>query len=171
MTTILKAISGQDCLITVLFAIIAPVAVIGSRAGLTFRIGSELIPEHLLNGVARKDKRLMCFHNSIVVILLGGASLPFLLGVPVVVRVLHTDSGYGLHLRIQQRAAGATRRKFVPACLDLTEGVPHMGGWLSAEITAIFFANKWLRRMPSSRAVWLTDAGEAAVKRMAVLDG
>lgn len=113
----------------------------------------------------------MCFHNSIVVILLGGASLAFLLGVPVLVEVLHTDSGGGLHLRNQQRAVPAARRKFAPACLDWTERVPHMGGWLGAEITAIFFANKWLRRMPTSRVVRLTHAGEASINRMAVLYG
>ncbi len=79
----LAAVSGQTWLIAVLFAIIAPAALFGRRASPIFKLGTAIIPADVLNRAEQEDKRLMRFNNSIAAILLGGSTLAFLVGLPV----------------------------------------------------------------------------------------
>ena len=68
---------------------------------------------------------------------------------------------FGLDLSASEH----TRRKFAPKCLDWSERVPHIGGWLGAAIATHMLAAKWLRRSTTSRAVRLTELGQTALAK------
>lgn len=64
-----------------LFLIIAPAAIWGRRASVMYAIGSRLFAKQ--NATAEKeDFRMQRFNNIIAALMLGGATLAFLLGVP-----------------------------------------------------------------------------------------
>jgi DNA-binding transcriptional ArsR family regulator len=52
------------------------------------------------------------------------------------------------------------RRSFARACLDWSERRPHLAGSLGAAVAATFFSRGWARRIPGTRAIRLTPAGE-----------
>ncbi|MGW6935117.1 ArsR/SmtB family transcription factor [Lentzea sp. NPDC054927] len=54
----------------------------------------------------------------------------------------------------------ASKRVVSRACLDWTERVPHVAGAAGAHLCAVFFERGWIKRIGSSRAVVLTQAGE-----------
>jgi DNA-binding transcriptional ArsR family regulator len=58
----------------------------------------------------------------------------------------------------------ARRRAFMRPCLDWTERRPHIAGALGAAVTTRFFELGWIRRLPRSRAVRITPAGEAELR-------
>lgn len=65
-------------IIAALFVVIAPAAIWGRRASLIFKIGSALFAKQ--NATAEKeDQRLQRFNNSIAAIMLGGATVAFVL--------------------------------------------------------------------------------------------
>jgi DNA-binding transcriptional ArsR family regulator len=61
------------------------------------------------------------------------------------------------------------RRSFARACLDWSERRPHLAGSLGAAVAATFFSRGWARRLPGTRAIRLTPAGESELlARLAV---
>jgi hypothetical protein len=65
-------------IIAALFVVIAPAAIWGRRASLIFKIGSRLLAKQ--NATAeQEDQRLQRFNNSIAALMLGGATVAFLL--------------------------------------------------------------------------------------------
>lgn len=55
------------------------------------------------------------------------------------------------------------RRNFSRTCLDWTERRPHLAGSLGAAILQMMMDEKWLRRMPNTRAVQVTPKGRKAL--------
>src|SRR5262249_28150793 len=62
-------------------------------------------------------------------------------------------------------AARASRRTFALACLDWSERVPHVAGALGAALLRFLFEKGWLERRWASRAVQVTAAGRAGLKK------
>lgn len=56
-------------------------------------------------------------------------------------------------------------RRAAYACLDWTERRHHLGGALGARICAHMLAEGWLGRVPSTRAVRLTEVGRRELTR------
>lgn len=62
------------------------------------------------------------------------------------------------------------RRPLAKGCLDWTERRRHLAGSLGAALATRCFELGWIERLPSSRAVLLTDAGRSALIRELALD-
>jgi DNA-binding transcriptional ArsR family regulator len=62
------------------------------------------------------------------------------------------------------------RRPVAKGCLDWTERRRHLAGSLGAALATRCFELGWIERLPSSRAVLLTDAGRSALLRELALD-
>lgn len=62
-------------------------------------------------------------------------------------------------------AAKKSRRVFASRCLDWSERTPHMGGSLAAALLKELETRDWIRRNRDSRAVTLTKAGKAGLRR------
>ena len=75
-------ITQQPIVTTALFFIILSAVVFGKNGSLIFIIGSRIFAKQNANA-AIEDPRLMRFNNSIAAILLGGAQIAFLAGVPL----------------------------------------------------------------------------------------
>jgi DNA-binding transcriptional ArsR family regulator len=60
---------------------------------------------------------------------------------------------------------GGTRRAFCRPCLDWSERRHHLAGGLGAALCARCFELGWVRRVPQSRAVLVTRAGEAGLRQ------
>ena len=58
-----------------------------------------------------------------------------------------------------------TRRRPAFTCLDWTEGRPHLGGALAAELCRVFLDRGWIKRTRNSRIVSVTASGKRALKR------
>lgn len=93
--------------------------------------------------------------------------------------VKETDGGYCLARDLPDVFAktgldvptiGKTRRKTVIACMDWTEGAPHLGGAFGAALFTQFLAKGWLRRRSGTRAVSLTPAGRTALRELFGID-
>ncbi len=82
-TLALAALSSTWWPVALLFALLAPAALIGRRASLIFALGQRLLPAHLLATAELEDKRMVRFNNGIATILLGGATMAFAASVPV----------------------------------------------------------------------------------------
>jgi membrane associated rhomboid family serine protease len=72
----------QPVITTLLFVVILGAVVFGSKGSLIFIIGSRLFAKQN-KSAAIEDPKLMRFNNSIAAILLGGAQIAFLLGLPL----------------------------------------------------------------------------------------
>lgn len=57
------------------------------------------------------------------------------------------------------------RRAFARPCLDWTERRPHLAGALGAALTQTLFELDWIRRMPGTRALSITDTGRHGLRR------
>jgi DNA-binding transcriptional ArsR family regulator len=68
-------------------------------------------------------------------------------------------------LGIDLEAAAGSRRSFARACVDWSERRPHLAGSLGAGVADVFFARKWIRRLPGGRAVAVTPDGRAWLAR------
>ena len=68
-------------------------------------------------------------------------------------------------LGVDLEGVAAGRRKFARRCLDWSERRDHLAGALGAAIAARLFELRWLERLPSSRAVRLTEAGRRGLTR------
>jgi DNA-binding transcriptional ArsR family regulator len=76
-------------------------------------------------------------------------------------------AGWGIDLgRLRQG-----RRAFARPCLDWSQRRPHLAGALGAAITGSLFERGWIAPSASSRAVRLTEAGRAGLRRELDLDG
>ncbi len=60
---------------------------------------------------------------------------------------------------------GKGRRSVATRCLDWSERTPHLGGALGALLLEDLDARDWLSRVPGSRAVTLTKAGRAGMRK------
>jgi hypothetical protein len=90
---VLAALALQAPLITtLLFLLIAPAALFGRRYSPVFQIGRRLLARQIDPNAEGEDPRLMRFNNSIAALMLGGAQIAFLAGVPAL--------GYGLAIGV-----------------------------------------------------------------------
>jgi DNA-binding transcriptional ArsR family regulator len=62
------------------------------------------------------------------------------------------------------------RRAFVRGCLDWTEREPHVGGAVGAAWLRHCLAEGWVRRMPSTRAVRVSEPGRKAFRQLLGFD-
>jgi DNA-binding transcriptional ArsR family regulator len=62
------------------------------------------------------------------------------------------------------------RRPLVLRCIDWSERRPHVAGALGAAIAARCLERGWIERLPSTRAVRITEAGRKGFKRALGLD-
>jgi len=58
------------------------------------------------------------------------------------------------------------RRLMAYACLDSSEGRPHLGGALGAELARALVAQGWVEPQPGTRAARITPAGRRALRRL-----
>jgi DNA-binding transcriptional ArsR family regulator len=58
-----------------------------------------------------------------------------------------------------------SRRALLRPCLDWSERQPHLAGALGAALTSRMLGLRWIRRLPTSRAVRLTHGGEIELRR------
>jgi DNA-binding transcriptional ArsR family regulator len=58
----------------------------------------------------------------------------------------------------------ARRRLMAYACLDSSEGRPHLGGALGAELARTLVERGWVEPQPESRAARITPAGKRALR-------
>ena len=68
-------------------------------------------------------------------------------------------------LGVDLDALAGSRRSFARACVDWSERRPHLAGSLGAALADVFFARKWIRRLPGGRAVAVTPDGRAWLAR------
>jgi DNA-binding transcriptional ArsR family regulator len=68
-------------------------------------------------------------------------------------------------LGIDLEELAGSRRSFARACVDWSERRPHLAGALGAALEDVFFARKWIRRLPGGRAVAVTLDGRAWLAR------
>jgi DNA-binding transcriptional ArsR family regulator len=68
-------------------------------------------------------------------------------------------------LGIDLEAAAGARRSFARACVDWSEQRPHLAGSLGAALADLFFARRWIRRLPGGRAVAVTPDGRSWLAR------
>jgi DNA-binding transcriptional ArsR family regulator len=68
-----------------------------------------------------------------------------------------------LGIEVDELARG--RRPLTRGCLDWTERRHHLAGALGAALATSFVERGWIERLPSSRAVRLTDSGRRALAR------
>ncbi len=69
-------------------------------------------------------------------------------------------------LSIDVNSLHRLRRGFGNHCLDWTERHPHIGGALGAAILARLLELRWIARVPGTRAVRVTHAGERGIEEM-----
>jgi DNA-binding transcriptional ArsR family regulator len=62
------------------------------------------------------------------------------------------------------------RRAFVRGCVDWTEREPHVGGAVGAAWLRCCLAEGWVKRMPSTRAVRVSEAGRKAFRQLLGFD-
>lgn len=73
----------------------------------------------------------------------------------------------GIGIDLDGAATRSTRkRQFCRPCLDWSERRPHIAGTVGAVLLATCFANDWMRRTNSSRAVVVTPAGRQTLDRL-----
>jgi DNA-binding transcriptional ArsR family regulator len=68
-------------------------------------------------------------------------------------------------LGVDLDALAGSRRSFARACIDWSERRPHLAGALGAALADVFFARKWIRRLPGGRAVAVTLDGHTWLVR------
>ena len=58
------------------------------------------------------------------------------------------------------------RRLMAYPCLDASEGRPHLGGALGAELARALVARGWVETQPGTRAASVTPAGRRGLRRL-----
>lgn len=71
---------------------------------------------------------------------------------------------------IDVAALGHGRRPLLRECMDWTEHRHHLAGSLGAGLTTQLLRRGWLRSQPASRAVTVTDSGQAGLRDWLGLD-
>ena len=73
-----------------------------------------------------------------------------------------TNSGerFFERLGVDVESAQKRRRKFIDYCIDWSERSPHLSGALGEALATHCVANKWVYRLPDSRAVRVTEKGK-----------
>ena len=66
-----------------------------------------------------------------------------------------------LDLRIDVAGLRELRRPLTRSCIDWTERKPHLAGALGGSIAERFFDQRWIERITGTRAVRLTERGNA----------
>ncbi|MEX0344716.1 MAG: ArsR/SmtB family transcription factor [Rhizobiaceae bacterium] len=77
-----------------------------------------------------------------------------------------TDSGklFFRRLGIDVEAVRKRRRKFADYCIDWSERRPHLSGALGEALATHCVKNKWIYRLPDTRAVRITPKGRQEMK-------
>ncbi len=80
---------------------------------------------------------------------------------------LITDSGqrFLAELGIEPDAARIGKRPLCRSCIDWSERRPHLAGWLGAALLERALGLKWVARVPDSRTIRITVAGESGLAR------
>lgn len=80
--------------------------------------------------------------------------------------IVLTAQGAGLvaALGVEARAGAGSRRPFCRTCLDWSERRHHLAGTLGAALLERFEALGWARRVPESRVLAFSAAGEASLR-------
>jgi hypothetical protein len=68
-------------------------------------------------------------------------------------------------LGVDVEEVSAGRRPLLRFCVDWTEQRHHLAGALGSAILAALEGNDWVRRDPGRRALTVTDAGRAGLRR------
>jgi DNA-binding transcriptional ArsR family regulator len=68
------------------------------------------------------------------------------------------------------KARGATRH-YCRACIDWTERRHHIAGAVGAALAEAFLAQRWIARVPDSRALTVTASGKKKLAELKVADG
>jgi hypothetical protein len=71
----------------------------------------------------------------------------------------------GIDVHTVAEAARRTRRPLTRACLDWSERRYHLAGALGAALVDCLLDAGWVERMPTSRALRVTNAGRRALRR------
>jgi DNA-binding transcriptional ArsR family regulator len=79
--------------------------------------------------------------------------------------VSHAGRAWFAELGIDVATVAKSKRSFARICSDWTEQRPHLAGALGAAIADTFFDQRWIRRLPNSRAVAVTRSGEEFLAR------
>jgi len=84
-----------------------------------------------------------------------------------------TDAGARLlaDLGIDLEQARVAKRRFCRSCIDWTERRPHISGAVGAALAQAFLQQRWIARIPDSRALSVTAAGRAKLEELGVDDG
>jgi DNA-binding transcriptional ArsR family regulator len=81
-----------------------------------------------------------------------------------------TDEGRGVLKDIGIDTSAAGRRPFVRYCVDWSEQRHHLAGVLGARLLLRFDELGWIQRRPASRALTVTGAGAAGMRRAIGVD-
>lgn len=76
-----------------------------------------------------------------------------------------TDRGQGLLAELGLAVAPSRHRLFCRPCLDWSERRPHLAGALGAAICQHCIDQKWIRRLPGTRAVEVTPMGRQLLRQ------
>lgn len=71
----------------------------------------------------------------------------------------------GIDVSAVAAVARRTRRPLTRACLDWSEGRPHLAGALGAALANRLLDLKWLERRPATRALQITNLGRRELRR------
>jgi hypothetical protein len=84
-----------------------------------------------------------------------------------------TDEGVTIlhELGIDLQAVQAARRPLIRTCIDWSEQRPHLSDGLGCALATRFFELDWIRRVPSSRAVRVTEEGYSDLQKRFGLGG
>lgn len=74
--------------------------------------------------------------------------------------ITRTGTTFLTELGVDLDAPSRTRRPLCRTCLDWSERRPHLAGRLGAALFDRLLDLKWIARIPDSRALWITAAGE-----------
>ncbi len=75
-----------------------------------------------------------------------------------------------VQLGVDVAAITTSCRPIARSCLDWTERRPHLGGLAGAAICERFFAQGWISRIGSTRAVKVSPDGERALRRISAIN-
>jgi DNA-binding transcriptional ArsR family regulator len=83
-----------------------------------------------------------------------------------------TDTGtrFLTGLGVDLEHARGVRRRYCRSCIDWTERRPHISGAVGAALADAFLEQKWIARIPDSRALTVTAGGRKKLTELGVTD-